>query len=125
MPVASHRATGGLHAVLRQSRNAPGLSRQHGILTFDRGEVYPALSQAGPGNDINAGSQGAQKAPTWSPASLVQPVARAGWRRCFASRLALRLFALIVLLDLVVFFTSGSNSGCGIGRFLAASASRG
>jgi hypothetical protein len=39
--------------------------------------------------------------------------------------LALRLFALIVLLDLVVFFTSGSNSGCGIGRFLAASASRG
>ena len=29
------------------------------------------LRQAGPGNDINAGSLGAQKAPTWSPASLV------------------------------------------------------
>jgi hypothetical protein len=28
-------------------------------------------SQAGPGNDINAGSPGFQKAPTRSPASLV------------------------------------------------------
>jgi hypothetical protein len=35
------------------------------------GEVYHASGQAGPGNDINAGSLGAQKAPTWSPASLV------------------------------------------------------
>jgi hypothetical protein len=58
MPVASHRASGRLHAVLRQSRNAPALSRQHGILTIDRGEVYRLSSQAGPGNDINAGSTG-------------------------------------------------------------------
>jgi hypothetical protein len=71
MPVASHRASGGLHAVLRQSRNGPALSRHHGILTIDRGEVYSALNQAGPGNDINVGSSGSQKAPTWSPASLV------------------------------------------------------
>jgi hypothetical protein len=39
--------------------------------------AYCAPSQAGPGNDINAGSPGSQKAPTQSPASLVQPVARA------------------------------------------------
>jgi hypothetical protein len=73
-----------------------------------------ASCQAGPGNDINAGSPGSQKAPTWSPASLVsirasasraasrrplrlrsfataQAVARARWRRCFAFSLALRL----------------------------------
>jgi hypothetical protein len=39
------------------------------------------VSQAGPGNDINAGSPGSQKAPTQTPASLVQPLARALWRR--------------------------------------------
>ena len=33
------------------------------------------MSQAGPGNDINAGSPGSQKAPTQIPASLVQPLA--------------------------------------------------
>jgi hypothetical protein len=71
MPAASHRASGRLHAVLRQPRNAPALSRQHGILTIDRGEVYSPLSQAGPGNDINAGSPGFQKAPKRGPASLV------------------------------------------------------
>jgi hypothetical protein len=35
------------------------------------GQVYPAPSQAGPGNDIYAGSPGLQKAPTRGPASLV------------------------------------------------------
>jgi hypothetical protein len=34
---------------------------------------YPPVSQAGPSNDINAGSRGSQKAPTQIPASLVQP----------------------------------------------------
>jgi hypothetical protein len=34
------------------------------ILTICRVEVYRASSQAGPGNDINAGSAGSQKAPT-------------------------------------------------------------
>ena len=71
IPVAPHPASGGLHSVLRQSRDGPALSRQNRILTIDRGEVYRASSQAGPGNDINAGSPGSQKAPTWSPASLV------------------------------------------------------
>jgi len=33
------------------------------VLTFCRGEDYFAPSQAGPGNDINAGSPGSQKAP--------------------------------------------------------------
>ena len=36
-------------------------------------------------------------------------VARARWRRCLAFSLALRLLARIVLLDLVVFFISGSD----------------
>ena len=36
-----------------------------------QGQVYRAPSQAGPGNDINAGSSGFQKAPTRGPASLV------------------------------------------------------
>ena len=35
------------------------------------GQVYRALNQAGPGNDINARSPGLQKAPTRGPASLV------------------------------------------------------
>src|SRR5207253_9094868 len=35
------------------------------------GPSYRAPSQAGPGNDINAGSPGFQKAPTRGPASLV------------------------------------------------------
>jgi hypothetical protein len=102
--------------------------RQNRILTIDTGTVYRSSSQAGPGNDINAGSPGSQKAPTWSPASLVgiranasraasrrslplcsfgtaQPVARARWRRCFAFSLALRLLARIVVLALMIFFT--------------------
>src|SRR5215472_6773521 len=41
------------------------------VLTNGQGEDYPARSQAGPGNDINAGSPGSQKAPAQSPASLV------------------------------------------------------
>jgi hypothetical protein len=49
----------------------PSHSWQNRNLTIDRGEVYSALNQAGPGNDINVGSSGSQKAPTWSPASLV------------------------------------------------------
>ena len=49
----------------------PSHSWQNPILTTDPREVYRALSQAGPGNDINVGSSGSQKAPTWSPASLV------------------------------------------------------
>ena len=32
---------------------------------------HPAAVGLGPGNDINAGSAGLQKAPTWGPASLV------------------------------------------------------
>jgi hypothetical protein len=44
---------------------------QNRILTIYQPEVYGMLRQAGPGNDINAGSPGAQKAPTWSPARLV------------------------------------------------------
>jgi hypothetical protein len=78
---------------------------------MDRGAVYRAPSQAGPGNDINVGSSGSQKAPTWSPASLVanpgkrepsrfatihsyataQAVARARWRRCFAHYISISL----------------------------------
>ena len=63
IPVAPNRASGGLHSVLRQSRDGPALSGQNRILTIDRGEVYRASSQAGPGNDINTGSPGFQKAP--------------------------------------------------------------
>jgi hypothetical protein len=94
MPVASHRAAGGLHAVLRQSRDGRALSRPHRNLTIDRGEVYSAVNQAGPGNDINVGSSGSQKAPTWSPASLVAiranasqanpPFSAQAWRASFA-----------------------------------------
>src|SRR5216684_2504510 len=87
------------------------------------------------------GQRGSQKAPTWSPASLVairasasqaasrrplrlrsfataQEVARARWRRCFAFSLALRLLARIVVLALTVFFTWGSDL-VGIGPLLA------
>jgi len=53
-------------------------------LTADRedrqGRVYRAPSQAGPGNDINAGSPGFQKARTRGPASQVAARALAG--RC-------------------------------------------
>jgi hypothetical protein len=43
------------------------------VSDFDdrQGQVYRAPSQAGPGNGIDAGSPGFQKAPTWGPASLV------------------------------------------------------
>src|SRR6516225_3222577 len=84
-------------------------------MNFDVGSkrIYLPVSQAGPGNDINAGSPGSQKAPTQSPASLVQPVACARWRRHFAFSLALRLPALIVLLDLAVFFIPVASNGGG------------
>jgi hypothetical protein len=41
------------------------------LLAFDdqQGDGLRCASQAGPGNDINAGSPGSQKAPTRSPAS--------------------------------------------------------
>lgn len=42
----------------------PPRSRESQTLTICRGEVYRGSSQAGPGNDINAGSAGSQKAPT-------------------------------------------------------------
>jgi hypothetical protein len=75
-----------------------------------RGKGIPCIEPGWPGNDINAGSPGSQKAPTETPASLVQPVTRALWRRCFAfSRALRRLLTLIVLLDLAVFFISGSD----------------
>jgi hypothetical protein len=51
-------------------RDGRALSRPHRNLTMDRGEIYRARGQAVPGNDINVGSSGSQKAPTWSPASL-------------------------------------------------------
>ena len=43
-------------------------------LDFDdrQRQVYPASSQAGPGNDIHTGSSGLLKAPTRGPASLAQ-----------------------------------------------------
>jgi hypothetical protein len=47
------------------------LGSQNRILTIDKGQVYYAPCQAGPGNDINAGSLGFLKAPTRGPASLV------------------------------------------------------
>jgi hypothetical protein len=53
-------------------------------LDFDdrRRPVYRALSQAGPGNDINAGSPGSQKAPTWGlPAWSLFGLWPAGARR--------------------------------------------
>jgi hypothetical protein len=81
-----------------------------------------------------SGHRGPRRRQTWSPASLVairaktipfgsafataQAVARARWRRCFALSLALRLLARIVLLDLTVFVTWGSDLD-GIGAVLA------
>jgi hypothetical protein len=47
------------------------LGSQSRIFDDRQGQVYRAPSQAGPGNDINAGSPGFQKAPTRGPASLV------------------------------------------------------
>ena len=41
------------------------------FLTIDKEQVYDVQSQAGPGNDINAGSRSSQKAPTRDSASLV------------------------------------------------------
>ena len=43
-------------------------------LDFDvrQRQVYPASSQAGPGNDIHAWSPGLLKAPTRGPASLAR-----------------------------------------------------
>ena len=67
IPVAPHPASGGLHSVLRQSRDGPALSRQNRILTIDTGTVYRASSQAGPGNDINAGSKGVPEGANVEP----------------------------------------------------------
>jgi hypothetical protein len=53
-----------------------------------------------------------------------QPVARARWRRCFAFSLAFRLLARIVLLDLAVFITRGSDLD-EIGPFLRVSFAHG
>jgi hypothetical protein len=52
---------------------APDYDLQSLKADFDerQGRDYCAPSQAGPGNDINAGSPGFQKAPTRGPASLV------------------------------------------------------
>src|SRR5262249_38316369 len=43
--------------------------------------------------------------------ATAQPAARARWRRCFDLSLAFRLLARIVLLDLAIFFTCGSDLG--------------
>jgi hypothetical protein len=103
--------------------------------------VYPAPSQAGPGNDINVGSPGSPEGanvepcqpgchpgktlaepvpddPFGSAFAMAQAVARALWRRCFALSLAFRLLARIALLDLAVFFTWGSDLD-GVGPALA------
>jgi hypothetical protein len=63
-------------AALEQRRKPPPVKTvlaPGSIANFDerQGQIYPALSRAGPGNDINAGSPGFQKAPTRGPASLV------------------------------------------------------
>jgi hypothetical protein len=93
------------------------------------------MSRAGPGNDIHAGSPGSQKAPTQDPASLVamlSPAANSAPRlrdssACgsrplaamfrFDLRLALRLLARMVLLDLAVFFTWASDEKSGGRQF--------
>jgi hypothetical protein len=55
------------------------------VLTIRREGITLQRARLALGNDINAGSPGSQKAPTQSPASLVQPMTRARWRRRFAS----------------------------------------
>ena len=52
--------------VLSASRDLSKADDRRGgqILTICRRKVYSASGQAGPGNDINAGSPGSQKAPT-------------------------------------------------------------
>ena len=77
-PVAERRVKGRSRRIARaRSNNArPGFIRQNLILTNDNRTDYRAPSQAGPSNDINAGSPGSQKAPTRSPASLVAIRAR-------------------------------------------------
>jgi hypothetical protein len=52
---------------------------------------------------------------------MAQAVALARWRRCFALSLAFRLLARIVVLDLAVFFTWGSDLGW-TGPYAAATA---
>jgi len=60
-----------------------------------QGRVYRAPSEAGPGNDINAGSPGFQKAPTRDPASLVAGRALAGRRpACDTAIVGHRNFAI-------------------------------
>jgi hypothetical protein len=67
------------HLAQRRDRVVMELdSLQNRILTIDTGTVYRAPGQAGPGNDINAGSPGSQKAPTCAlPAWLPSGQARA------------------------------------------------
>ena len=52
-------------------------------LDFDdrQRQVYPASSQADPGNDIHTGSPGLLKAPTRGPASLAQLLTARGVER--------------------------------------------
>ena len=57
---------------------------QDRALTTDSGRFNVPKSQAGPGNDINAGSLGLQKAPTRGPASLVSTDCY--WARCLLAR---------------------------------------
>ena len=60
-----------------------------------QGRVYRAPSEAGPGNDINAGSPGFQKAPTRGPASLVAVRALAARRpACDTAIVGHRNFAI-------------------------------
>src|SRR6516162_406970 len=60
-----------------------------------QGRVYRAPSEAGPGNDINAGSPGFQKALTRDPASLVAGRALAGRRpACDTAIVGHRNFAI-------------------------------
>jgi hypothetical protein len=61
------RSPGRGYQHFRDRPNAATINRpasQNRILTIEQGQVYRVLGQAGPGNDINAGSPGFQKAPT-------------------------------------------------------------
>src|SRR5215469_12803798 len=74
----------GMEALALAFRDSAGIRRRqpfgYQLPDFDDrpGQVYRALSQAGPGNDINARSPGLQKAPTRGPASLVNIRALSG-----------------------------------------------
>ena len=74
----------GMVALALAFRDSAGIRRRqlfgYQLPDFDDrpGQVYRALSQAGPGNDINARSPGLQKAPTRGPASLVSMLTLSG-----------------------------------------------